>query len=210
MGASTAIPAVPTTDPPTTATTCSTGTTSTTARGGRTARRPRRGGGFEDARRGGFDGVHPEDLDIDHLPPGRLDDFNPLGGLEEAPRRHVRPAPPRGPRRPSPVRTDVDHVMVVDDRPMADAGGIDANDAVLRVLADLDFDPKVTSVKEVEQLIADATGAETDEGRGLLAEREDIDRVAFVAGDAADTSAPGDKGQNMFISDILADLIDED
>ena len=154
----------------------------------------------------------PEDLDFDSLPSGPADHYDPLDFADDHP--PAQPAPPRGPRRPAVLREDAEHVLSIDERTFDTASRIDANDAVLRVLADLDYDPNRSTVEEVEKRIEEASGAPTDPTEENMAEPEDIDHTAYaasvVADDGANQPPPVPQSEQTFISNILAELLQDD
>ncbi len=156
--------------------------------------------------RPGFD-LGPFD-DLDGPPPPRRQSPQRTRLLDEL---------ARSPRRPVHVRDDVEHELDVAGRPLGNEPGED--DAVFRVLADLDYSPETTTAKVVEERLERATGARSATAMEAAVPPSAIDAVAFEADaamappsieDAEDAPPPPPAGGHDMVSDFLSSLLDED
>jgi hypothetical protein len=125
----------------------------------------------------------------------------------------------RRPRIPTRTRMDVEHNLEVSGRPMDDEVE-NSNDAVFRLLAELDYDPDKTSAAEVETRIEQAISGRSESWRDSAAPPAALDAVAYEAEkvlppsvDDAEPSAIDDAveaDKKDFISDFLSGLLDEE
>ena len=153
----------------------------------------------------------PVVIEDDVMPPPPVDDSYSIPGFEGFDERlepEFSPEPPRGPRRQSVMRDDVVHGVSLDGRSLDASHQPDTNDAVLRMLADLDYSPEGLTAEDIEKRITEATGAGAYEE---LADPDLVDDVAYQVDSAVDPIAEsdgnGDHGGRTFVSEILEGLI---
>ena len=154
----------------------------------------------------------PVVLDDEYGPPPGADEMSIPGfdGLDDDIAEEFVPDPPKGPRRSTSVRDDVVHGVSLDGRSLDQGHHPDTNDAVLRMLADLDYSPENHTAEDIERRIAEATGAPSS---GELADPGYVDDVAYQADVAIDPvsevpGAPEQGGSKDFVSSILEGLVD--
>ncbi|AOG03116.1 TraM recognition domain-containing protein [Bosea sp. RAC05] len=146
--------------------------------------------------------VPPADLmDNDFVPP---DDDEDIGQFI--------PADIQMPQaRPVLMRTDLDHRTDIAGRTATATDEMVANDAVMRMLSDLDFDPTKVTREEVEEKVFHATGSGPVPETDTRENREAIDAAAYAverAIDPAPSLAQGDGTETGFITDFLSSLLD--
>lgn len=157
----------------------------------------------------------PVVIEDDDLPPpaGAGDDYALPGfdGFDDGLEAEFAPVPPKGPRRQSSVREDVVHGVSLDGRSLDASHQPDTNDAVLRMLADLDYSPEGHTAEDIEKRITEATGAGAyDE----IADADLVDDVAYQVDTAVDpiaeSDATGDHGSKTYVSEILEGLMNNE
>jgi hypothetical protein len=123
-------------------------------------------------------------------------------------------APPRRglvePRRKT-VIVPVEHGVSVGDRRIADVSAEpDGNDAVLRMLADLDYDPDTTTAQEVDANIQGDLGAAADLNFDDVAPTDTVDAVSYQSEKVREAQPVAPPAKEGFISEFLDALMEGD
>lgn len=113
-------------------------------------------------------------------------------------------------RKMSSIR-NVEHSVSVQGNDLDDvARTMPGNDAVVRTLADLDFDPEVTTSEDVDNRLNEDLGAHADMELENVTHQEDIDDLALRSQEVREPSSASDEtAEDRFISDFLDSLIEE-
>lgn len=106
---------------------------------------------------------------------------------------------------------EVDHGVAIDNRQVKDVSrNVVANDAVMRMLADLDYSPKETTREELEERIQEDMGAYADYANDEVADAETIDNLASESEIIREMQTQPTSAKPQFLSELLDTLIDGD